>query len=273
MRQAFTAAAIQFCSRPLDLDHNLTRATECVAAAHARGAQLVVLPELFNTGYHEHGDLHRLAEDWTGPTVRGLRELSARYGLYLVGGFVERHRVHVYDSLVLCTPTGAVSIYRKRHLIFWEHFYFRPGRHPLIAETPLGRIGFAICADMLYDHVWSEYRGQIDLAVICSAWPGPCASGTRRVSWLLRPSWELAGDIPLAVARELDIPVVFANHCGLCQVRVPMLAGPSAAQFAGRSAIYNGAAGRTTAEFDGEGIAVAPVTIRKESGVCATLSA
>ena len=64
-----------------------------------------------------------------------MSELSGRHGIYLAGGFAERHRGHVYDSLVFCTPRGEVSIYRKRHLIFWEHFYFRAGRDPLIVET------------------------------------------------------------------------------------------------------------------------------------------
>lgn len=271
--QSLTVAAVQFTSSPLDPETNRVRAAKFVAEAQARGASLVVLPELFNTGYVEHAALHDLAEDDDGPTVRSLRDLSTKHGVYLAGGFAERHRGHVYDSVAFCTPRGELSIYRKRHLIFWEHFYFRAGREPLIVETELGRIGFAICADMMYDHIWSGYRGQIDLAVVSAAWPCEAAGATRRVGWLLRTSWQLAGDIPLKVARDLDVTVVLANQWGPCAVRVPMMGPASVAKFAGRSGIFNGRAARVSAELAGEGVVIGQVPVRKERPACVTLSA
>lgn len=266
-------ASVQFAPEPFSPKQNVARAAGFVAEAQARGAQLVVLPELFNTGYHEHADLHRCAEESCGHTVSELKTLSRDYGVHLAGGFVERHEGHVYDSLAFCTPTGDVSIYRKRHLIFWEHYYFRAGRQPLIVETALGRVGFAICADMLYRHVWSEYRGRIDLAVICSAWPSVCAGATRRVGWLLRPSLNLARDIPLHVARALDVPTVFSNQCGACRVRVPLMGPTSVAEFAGQSGVYDGTVGKVSNEVSGEGLAIATVTLRKDKRECVTLSA
>ena len=55
--------------------------------------------------------------------------------------------------------------------MFWERFRFHPGRSPMVVSTPWGRVGFAICADMIYRHVWSDYRDRIDLAVVSAAWP------------------------------------------------------------------------------------------------------
>ena len=49
-------------------------------------------------------------------------------------------------------------LYRKRNLVFWERFRFRPGKSPLVVPTPWGRIGFAVCADMIYRKVWHDYR-------------------------------------------------------------------------------------------------------------------
>ena len=265
-------ATVQFRPQALAPATNLARVAVYVAEAQARGARLVVLPELFNTGYLEHAGVHDLAEAADGTTVRALHELSRKYSIYLAGGFAERYHGHVYDSLAFCTPRGEVAIYRKRHLIFWEHYYFRPGREPLIVETELGRIGFAICADMMYQHVWSEYRGKIDLAVISAAWPCSCEGSTRRVAWLLRPSRHLAGEIPLRVARDLNIAVAFANQCGPCQVRVPML-GLSVAQFVGRSAVYDGHAAKGSEEVAGEGIIFSSVSVREGIAACAILSA
>ena len=270
--RSWILATVQFQPKPLAPATNLARVAAYVAEAQALGAQLVVLPELFNTGYLEDAELHELAEPADGPTVRSLQELSRRYGVYLAGGFAERYHGHVYDSLAFCRPRGEVAVYRKRHLIFWEHYYFRPGREPLIVETEWGRIGFAICADMIYEHVWSEYRGKIDLAVISAAWPCSCDGATGRVAWLLRPSKHLASEIPLRVARELNIAVAFANQCGPCQVRVPWL-GMSRAQFVGRSAVYDGSTAKASKEVTGEGIVICSVSVREEKSRCVTLSA
>src|SRR5262245_20630718 len=128
-------ASVQCASELFNPTENLARAARFVAKAQSHGAQLVVLPELFSTGYHEHRDLHRCAEEAHGHIVSTLRTLSCESGVHLACGFVERFERHIYDSLAFCTPTGAVSIYRKRHLIFWEHYYFRAGAEPLIVET------------------------------------------------------------------------------------------------------------------------------------------
>ena len=84
---------------------------------------------------------------------------------------MERDGPHLYDSLGFVTPEGDVHVYRKRNLVFWERFRFLPGRSPLVVPTRWGRIGFAICADMIYRRVWQDYRDRIDLAVITAAWP------------------------------------------------------------------------------------------------------
>ena len=83
----------------------------------------------------------------------------------IAAGFVERDGRHLYDSLAFCAPGGNVEIYRKRNLVFWERFRFHPGRMPLVVSTPWGRMGLAICADMIYRKVWADYQDRIDLAV------------------------------------------------------------------------------------------------------------
>jgi len=265
-------AAVQFASQPLNPMGNLLRIADYVADAHARGARLIVLPELANTGYCEHSDLHALAEGLNGSTIRTFTTLSQRYGVYLAAGFVEYHEGDVYDSLAFTTPRGEVSIYRKQHLIFWEHYYFRSGREPLIVETELGRIGFAICADMMYDRIWAGYRGKIDLAVVAAAWPKATAQTTGGVGWILRPSGSLSGEIPARIARELKIPVVFSNQSGPCKVRIPMMGPARPAEFAGKSAVYDHTGTKISMDLDGEGIAMGQVRIPKEFASCVTLS-
>lgn len=266
-------AVVQFAPEGLNPAKNLERIAAKVGEAHALGAKLLVFPELACTGYVEHTDLHQLAEDADGPIVRTLVNLSRRHGVYVTAGFVERHQGHVYNSLAFTAPDGTVSIYRKRHLIFWEHFYFRHGQDPLIVETELGRIGFAICADMMYRHVWSEYRGKIDLAVISAAWPRRTRETAFRVGWMLEPSWSLAGELPSRIARDLEIPVVFSNQCGPCQVRIPHLGKATPAAFAARSGLFDHLGNRMGVESDLEHTSIESALIPEERLPCVTLSA
>jgi len=162
-------AAVQMPSDLLDVSANLDRADNLLRLARESSVELAVLPELFNTGYSLCPDFGPYSETAEGLTVRHLRERSREWQIAIAAGFVERDGRHLYDSLVFCSPNGDVQVYRKRNLVFWERFRFHPGRSPLIVATPWGRVGFAICADMIHRRVWTAYRGQVDLAVVSAA--------------------------------------------------------------------------------------------------------
>jgi N-carbamoylputrescine amidase len=266
-------AVVQYAAVPLSPAANLDRISILVADAHARGAKLIIFPELACTGYVEHADLHALAEDADGPTVQALRNLSRRHGVYLAAGFVEWRNGDVFNSLCFSAPDGEVSIYRKRHLVFWEYCYFQHGDKPLIVHTEFGRIGFAVCADMMYQHVWSEYRGKIDLAVISAAWPRRTPQTAMRVGWMLKQSWALAGELPAQIARQLGINVLFSNQCGPCDVRIPHLGRATPAAFAARSGIFDHMGNRLGEETDAEQTFLGSVSIPEEHLPCVTLSA
>lgn len=265
-------ATVQFAAEPLNPTNNLNRISQLVANAHARGARMIVFPELSNTGYVEHIDLHALAEDLDGPSVKTFSKLSQQFGVYLAVGFAEFYRGDIYNSVAFTTPRGEVSVYRKQHLIFWEHFYFRCGVQSLIVETEVGRLGFAICADMMYRRVWNQYRGKIDLAIVSSAWPKATAETRGGVGWILRPSDKLTSAFPTRIANNMSVPVVVSNQTGPCDVRIPMMGAAQPAAFSGRSTIYDQKGSRLTNSLDGEGIAIAEVQIPREFTSCVTLS-
>ena len=132
------AAAIQMPCDILDLPTNLQRADELIRTARTAESELVVLPELFNTGYSLCPDYGPFSETAEGPTLSHLRQRSRRWRMAIAAGFVERAGRHLYDSLAFCTPDGELQIYRKRNLVFWERFRFHPGRRPLVVSTPSG---------------------------------------------------------------------------------------------------------------------------------------
>ena len=232
-------AAIQMPSTPLAVAANVERAETLLGKAHAGGAELAVLPELFNTGYGRFADYWPYGEDRSGPTLRRLQELSRRWRMAIAAGYVERDGRHLYNSVAFVQPEGTVDVYRKRNIVFWERFRFRPGRDPLVVASPWGRIGFAICADMIHRDVWNGYRGRIDLAVVSSAWPEFAHRETGRKHWLLGQVGPLARN-PGAGRDDLGIPVVFANQCGPTETVIPGLGRPIADRFAGGSCVCDG---------------------------------
>jgi N-carbamoylputrescine amidase len=236
---SLVAAAIQMATEPCEVRTNLERAEAALALAARRGAQLAALPELFNTGYCSRADYLPIAETRDGPTIRFLLDRARAFDMAIAGGFVEREDRHLYNSVAFCQPDGQVHVYRKRHLVFWESARFRPGRDPLIVTTPWGRVGFAICADMIHRRIWRDYHGRIDLAVVCSAWPDFADRRTGRPHWLYGLLGPMCAELPRRIASDLDIPVVFANQCGETLTKVPLM--PRIVdRFAGLSSVCDG---------------------------------
>jgi predicted amidohydrolase len=261
------AAALQMPAEPLNVAANLARADSLLDQARSAGAELAVLPEMFNTGYSLCPDFGPYGEGPQGSTLQHLRHRSQQWGMGIVAGFVERAGSHLHDSLAFFTPEGETHVYRKRNLVFWERFRFQPGRAPLIVPTRWGRIGFAICADMIYRNVWQDYRDRIDLAVVAAAWPEFADRRTGRSHWLFGKVGPLSGAIPGKVAGDLGIPVVFANQCGATQTTIPVLGARIADRFAGRSSICDGRHGPPVLAGVDEQVLTSPITIHSRRGV------
>lgn len=126
---------------------------------HLRGiigstkADLLVLPELFATGYNfvSRDEVARLAEDRDGPTARFLKKLSQLTGATLVGGFIERAKERFYNSSFIVSDGKIIDTYRKIHLFNKEKFYFSPGdRHFKVYDIKGVKIGVMICFDWLF---------------------------------------------------------------------------------------------------------------------------
>jgi N-carbamoylputrescine amidase len=269
-------AALQMPAQMRAVAENLERADVLLREAHLSGARLAVLPEMFNTGYGLLPDYGPYGEGAGGPTLALLRQRCRAWKLSIAAGFVERDGRHLYDALALCLPDGSVHVYRKRHLVFWERFRFRPGRRPQVVATPFGSVGLAICADMIYRRVWDDYRGRIDLAIVSSAWPDFANRHTGRRHWLMGHIGPMSAEIPGKVARDLGVPVVFANQCGPTHTTIPLLGTWLAERlpdrFAGGSSVCDGLHGPPVLAGDGEEIVLSAVTLHPRRGPKTCLS-
>jgi len=157
-KRTFQVGLIQMSCGP-DPRLNLEKALDRIGEAAARGAQIVCLPELFQTQYfcqREDAALFDLAEPIPGPASEALAAAARRHDIVLVGSLFERRAPGVYhNTAVLFDPDGMIGLYRKMHIpddpLYYEKFYFTPGDLGFPAhDTRVGRIGALVCWDQWF---------------------------------------------------------------------------------------------------------------------------
>jgi len=129
-------------------EENLERA---LALARTVAADLVVIPELWSSGYvfSSHAEVDSLAEDGKdGLTARVLTAAAKRDRRHYIAGFPERARGRFFNSAMLVGPTGIKTVYRKLHLFEREQEWFSPGDLPLsVHKVGPASVGMLICFD------------------------------------------------------------------------------------------------------------------------------
>jgi N-carbamoylputrescine amidase len=155
----YKVGLIQMSASP-DPGRNLDHAMQHVREAAKCGAQIVCLPELFQTQYfcqREDAVLFDLAETVPGPTTAKLSALAKELGIVLVASLFEKRALGVYhNTAVTFEADGSIkSIYRKMHIpddpLYYEKYYFTPGDLGFKAvDTSHGHIGTLVCWDQWY---------------------------------------------------------------------------------------------------------------------------
>jgi N-carbamoylputrescine amidase len=143
-----------------DPETNLQHAMDRVREAARLGAQIVCLPELFQTQYfcqREDTALFDLAEPIPGPTTAKLGELAKELKIVLIASLFEKRAAGVYhNTAVTFDADGSQrSLYRKMHIpddpLYYEKYYFTPGDLGFKAvDTNVGRVGTLVCWDQWY---------------------------------------------------------------------------------------------------------------------------
>jgi N-carbamoylputrescine amidase len=155
----FQIGLVQMSATPEPV-HNLQRAIEFVRQAAGRGAQIVCLPELFQTQYfcqREDTALFDLAEPIPGPTTEKLGNLAKELKIVLIASLFEKRAAGVYhNTAVIFDADGSVrGLYRKMHIpddpLYYEKYYITPGDLGFRAfDTAVGRVGTLVCWDQWY---------------------------------------------------------------------------------------------------------------------------
>jgi predicted amidohydrolase len=127
-------------------------------AGRFREADLLVLPELCNSGYNfksfkQAYDSSEYIEK--SEFIRCLKSICEEYSLYIVSGFNERDGKEIYNTSVLIGADGFIGKYRKLHLFMNEKKYFVPGNAGLpVFDIGICNVGMLVCFDWMFPEVW-----------------------------------------------------------------------------------------------------------------------
>lgn len=154
---------------------NWATVQERIAEAAQRGAQLVVLPELW-----EAGAAYDQCQDIASPINSGLfaqvSTLARQHNVHIVGSLFEKRSQRIHNTIAVASPHGVIGAYRKLHLfpLMHEDKWLAPGEAPLALDMPWGRTGFAICYDLRFPELFRHYAdSRADLVLMPSEWPHP----------------------------------------------------------------------------------------------------
>ena len=116
-------------------------------------ADLIVLPELFATGYTfiSKEEAESMAENTDGETAKFLMGLAEKTGAVVVGGFIEKDGNQIFNSSMIVSDNEVLGTYRKLHLYYKEKLWFSPGNKPLeIYDVKKAKVGIMICFDWFF---------------------------------------------------------------------------------------------------------------------------
>ncbi|MCX7785202.1 MAG: acyltransferase [candidate division WOR-3 bacterium] len=117
-------------------------------------ADLIVLPELCNSGYmfQSRAELGKMAEPIPeGETTQFFLNIAKEKNFFLVAGLAERKGKNIYNSAVFVSPQGKVEVYRKGHLFCEEKLIFQPGNTRYnVYDCRKVKIGIIICFDYIF---------------------------------------------------------------------------------------------------------------------------
>jgi N-carbamoylputrescine amidase len=165
--RGYRVAAVQMGYDTAGRSATIEKALRLIDEAVAQGADLIVLPEVFNMRYDSlvgqyDTRTYDLAETIPGPTTDRIASKAKEKGVYIVAPVFERAIPgEYYDSAALLGPNGELmGRYRKTHIPgfgkWLERFYFRAGSDYPTFQTRLGRVGMLVCWDRHFPENWRK---------------------------------------------------------------------------------------------------------------------
>lgn len=158
-----------------DKEANLRALEEKINAIEER-TEIVVLPEMFSTGFTMQPQL--FAEEMEGETFEWMKRMAADKRIVLTGSVIIKEEDRFYNRLIWMLPNGDYGFYNKRHLFAYagENEHYSPGNKRLIASVKGWKINLQVCYDLRFP-VWArqaQHDGaspEYDVLIYVANWP------------------------------------------------------------------------------------------------------
>jgi predicted amidohydrolase len=137
-------------------------------------SQLVVLPEMFSTGFSMQPE--KLAESMEGPSVQWMRSMAIKHKIILTGSLIIEEAGQYFNRLIWMLPNGTHGHYDKRHRFAFagEDQHYSHGNKRLIASVNGWKINLQICYDLRFP-VWARQQAtdqpEFDILIYVANWP------------------------------------------------------------------------------------------------------
>jgi N-carbamoylputrescine amidase len=213
-----TVAALQLGFTP-NIDRNIANVSRLVHEAAAKGAQVILPPELFEGEYfcrvEDEGLFANAAPVAEHKAVLAMQALAEALKVTIPTSFFEADGPHHYNSLAMIGPDGNVQgVYRKSHIPdgpgYEEKFYFRPGNTGFkVWPHPAGKLGVGVCWDQWYPET---ARAMMLMGAEILFYPTAIGSEPHDTSLDTARLWRRA---MLGHAVSNVVPIVAANRVGV----------------------------------------------------------
>ncbi|MFZ4123820.1 MAG: nitrilase-related carbon-nitrogen hydrolase [Candidatus Planktophila sp.] len=142
------------CQISLNIENpagNISHANQAISEAISQGAQIIVLPELTNSGYAftSVSEVQERSTTLDGEIITHWKEIAQKSDVVIVAGLALSVESRLYNASVIIDKTGLLGWYAKVHLFGEEHQFFKSGdKSPLVVNTAHGRIATMVCYDV-----------------------------------------------------------------------------------------------------------------------------
>lgn len=144
---------------------------KCFSLPSTSDVDLIVLPEMFNSGFTMHG--REVAEKPGGPTSQWLMDWADKLNCAIAGSIVIEQSGLYFNRLLWAEPGRILKSYDKRHLFAManEHKVYAPGKHKLVVEWRGWRIMPLVCFDLRFPVFFRNVEPYYDVAIVVANWP------------------------------------------------------------------------------------------------------
>jgi omega-amidase len=153
----------------LDPESNLSK-IEYLCSKVSGQSDLLVLPEMFNTGYIMHPN--ELDLKWQEETIQHLMTISAKYGMTIAGSIPMFKSGHYYNTFIAVNAFGIIAEYDKMHLfsIAGEANHYEKGKQAITFDLQGFKILPLICYDLRFPYI-SYIESPVDIIIYTANWP------------------------------------------------------------------------------------------------------